>query len=399
MSTSRLSKRIGAIAESATMAVDKKAKALKAAGEPVIGFGAGEPDFATPAHIVEAAVEACNNPASHKYTPAGGIPALKEALIEKTERDSKWRPDISQILVTNGGKHAVYNSCAVLLDPGDEVLLPAPYWTTYPESIALAGGKTIPLMTDISNEFRVTVDQLEEARTEKTKALMFVSPSNPTGSVYPKEEMEAIGRWCVENNIWVIADEIYEHLTYDDHEHHSIRSLVPELAGSCLIVNGVAKTYAMTGWRVGWMIGPEDAIKAATNLQSHATSNVANVSQQAALAAVSGDLSAVKEMRSAFDRRRQTMTEMLRQIDGVQVIAPQGAFYAYPDLTAFLGKDIGGQVAQSTSELAGIILDQAQVAIVPGEAFGTPGYARLSFALGDDDLVEGINRISQLLSN
>ena len=399
MSTSRLSKRIGAIAESATMAVDKKAKALKAAGEPVIGFGAGEPDFATPAHIVQAAVEACNNPASHKYTPAGGIPALKEALIEKTERDSKWRPDISQILVTNGGKHAVYNSCAVLLDPGDEVLLPAPYWTTYPESIALAGGKTIPLMTDISNEFRVTVDQLEAARTEKTKALMFVSPSNPTGSVYPKEEMEAIGRWCVENNIWVIADEIYEHLTYDDHEHHSIRSLVPELADSCLIVNGVAKTYAMTGWRVGWMIGPEDAIKAATNLQSHATSNVANVSQQAALAAVSGDLSAVEEMRSAFDRRRQTMTEMLRQIDGVHVIAPQGAFYAYPDLTAFLGKDIGGQVAQSTSELAGIILDQAQVAIVPGEAFGTPGYARLSFALGDDDLVEGINRISQLLSN
>ena len=331
MSTSRLSKRIGAIAESATMAVDKKAKALKAAGEPVIGFGAGEPDFATPEHIVEAAVEACNNPASHKYTPAGGIPALKEALVEKTERDSKWRPDISQILVTNGGKHAVYNSCAVLLDPGDEVLLPAPYWTTYPESIALAGGKTIPLMTDISNEFRITVDQLEAARTEKTKALMFVSPSNPTGSVYPKEEMEAIGRWCVENNIWVIADEIYEHLTYDDHEHHSIRSLVPELADSCLIVNGVAKTYAMTGWRVGWMIGPEDAIKAATNLQSHATSNVANVSQQAALAAVSGDLLAVEEMRSAFDRRRQTMTKMLRQIDGVQVIAPQGAFYAYPD--------------------------------------------------------------------
>ncbi len=399
MSTSRLSKRIGAIAESATMAVDKKAKALKAAGEPVIGFGAGEPDFATPQHIVEAAVEACKNPASHKYTPAGGIPVLKEALVEKTERDSNWRPDVSQILITNGGTHAVYNSCAVLLDPGDEVLLPAPYWTTYPESIALAGGATVPIMTDISNEFRVTVDQLEEARTEKTKALMFVSPSNPTGSVYPKEEMEAIGRWCVENEIWVIADEIYEHLTYDGHEHHSIRSLVPELADSCLIVNGVAKTYAMTGWRVGWMIGPEDVIKAATNLQSHATSNVANVSQQAALAAVSGDLSAVEEMRSAFDRRRQTMTEMLKQIDGIQVIAPQGAFYAYPDLTAFLGKDIGGQVAQSTSELAGIILDQAQVAIVPGEAFGTPGYARLSFALGDDDLVEGINRISQLLTN
>ena len=399
MSASRLSQRVGAIAESATMAVDKKAKSLKAAGEPVIGFGAGEPDFPTPEHIVKAAVEACENPASHKYTPAGGLPALKEALVIKTERDSKWRPDPSQILITNGGKHAVYNSCAVLLNPGDEVILPAPYWTTYPESIALAGGKTVPVMTDISNEFRVTVEQLEAVKTNRTKALMFVSPSNPTGAVYPREEMEAIGKWCLENNVWVIADEIYEHLTYDGHEHHSIRSLIPELADTCLIVNGVAKTYAMTGWRVGWMLGPEDAIKAATNLQSHATSNVANVSQQAALAAVAGDLSAVQEMRSAFDRRRQTMTQMLKQIERIKVIPPQGAFYAYPDLTAFLGKDINGEVAQTTSELAGIILDQAQVAIVPGEAFGTPGYARLSFALGDEDLKEGIERIADLLSS
>lgn len=399
MSASRLSQRVGAIAESATMAVDKKAKSLKAAGEPVIGFGAGEPDFPTPEHIVKAAVEACENPTSHKYTPAGGLPALKEALVIKTERDSKWRPDPSQILITNGGKHAVYNSCAVLLNPGDEVILPAPYWTTYPESIALAGGKTVPVMTDISNEFRVTVEQLEAVKTNRTKALMFVSPSNPTGAVYPREEMEAIGKWCLENNVWVIADEIYEHLTYDGHEHHSIRSLIPELADTCLIVNGVAKTYAMTGWRVGWMLGPEDAIKAATNLQSHATSNVANVSQQAALAAVAGDLSAVQEMRSAFDRRRQTMTQMLKQIEGIKVIPPQGAFYAYPDLTAFLGKDINGEVAQTTSELAGIILDQAQVAIVPGEAFGTPGYARLSFALGDEDLKEGIERIADLLSS
>ena len=399
MSASRLSQRVGAIAESATMAVDKKAKSLKAAGEPVIGFGAGEPDFPTPEHIVKAAVEACENPASHKYTPAGGLPALKEALVIKTERDSKWRPDPSQILITNGGKHAVYNSCAVLLNPGDEVILPAPYWTTYPESIALAGGKTVPVMTDISNEFRVTVEQLEAVKTNRTKALMFVSPSNPTGAVYPREEMEAIGKWCLENNVWVIADEIYEHLTYDGHEHHSIRSLIPELADTCLIVNGVAKPYAMPGWRVGWMLGPEDAIKAATNLQSHATSNVANVSQQAALAAVAGDLSAVQEMRSAFDRRRQTMTQMLKQIEGIKVIPPQGAFYAYPDLTAFLGKDINGEVAQTTSELAGIILDQAQVAIVPGEAFGTPGYARLSFALGDEDLKEGIERIADLLSS
>ncbi len=397
MTSNRLSQRIGAIAESATMAVDKKAKALKAAGEPVIGFGAGEPDFATPPHIVEAAVEACLNPASHKYTPAGGLPVLKEALVEKTERDSGWRPTASQFLITNGGKHAVYNSCAVLLDPGDEVLLPAPYWTTYPESIALAGGVAVPLLTDTAAGFKVTVDQLEAARTERTKALMFVSPSNPTGAVYSLEEIQAIGRWCVEHGIWVIADEIYEHLTYDGHEHHSIRAAVPELADTCLIVNGVAKTYAMTGWRVGWMIGPEDAIKAATNLQSHATSNVANVSQYAALAAVSGDLSAVVEMRAAFDRRRVVMTQMLQAIDGVEMLVPQGAFYAYPDLSAFLGREIAGRVANSTSELAAIILDVAQVAIVPGEAFGTPGYARLSFALGDDDLVEGVSRIADLL--
>jgi aspartate aminotransferase len=397
MTSNRLSQRIGAIAESATMAVDKKAKALKAAGEPVIGFGAGEPDFATPPHIVEAAVEACLNPASHKYTPAGGLPVLKEALIEKTERDSGWRPTASQFLITNGGKHAVYNSCAVLLDPGDEVLLPAPYWTTYPESIALAGGVAVPLLTDTAAGFKVTVDQLEAARTDRTKALMFVSPSNPTGAVYSLEEIQAIGRWCVEHGIWVIADEIYEHLTYDGHEHHSIRAAVPELADTCLIVNGVAKTYAMTGWRVGWMIGPEDAIKAATNLQSHATSNVANVSQYAALAAVSGDLSAVVEMRSAFDRRRVVMTQMLQAIDGVEMLVPQGAFYAYPDLSAFLGREIAGRVATTTSELAAIILDVAQVAIVPGEAFGTPGYARLSFALGDDDLVEGVSRIADLL--
>ncbi|MBT3247434.1 MAG: pyridoxal phosphate-dependent aminotransferase [Actinobacteria bacterium] len=397
MTSNRLSQRIGAIAESATMAVDKKAKALKAAGEPVIGFGAGEPDFATPPHIVEAAVEACLNPASHKYTPAGGLPVLKEALVEKTERDSGWRPTASQFLITNGGKHAVYNSCAVLLDPGDEVLLPAPYWTTYPESIALAGGVAVPLLTDMAAGFKVTVDQLEAARTERTKALMFVSPSNPTGAVYSLEEIQAIGRWCVEHGIWVIADEIYEHLTYDGHEHHSIRAAVPELADTCLIVNGVAKTYAMTGWRVGWMIGPEDAIKAATNLQSHATSNVANVSQYATLAAVSGDLSAVAEMRSAFDRRRVVMTQMLQAIDGVEMLVPQGAFYAYPDLSAFLGREIAGRVANSTSELAAIILDVAQVAIVPGEAFGTPGYARLSFALGDDDLVEGVSRIADLL--
>ena len=399
MSTERLSRRISAIAESATMAVDAKAKALKAAGEPVIGFGAGEPDFATPAHIVEAAVAACLDPANHKYTPAGGLLDLREALVDKTERDSGWRPEVAEVLVTNGGKHAVYNTCATLLNPGDEVLLPAPYWTTYPESIALAGGTAVPLSTDTASGFRVTVDQLEEARTPATKALMFVSPSNPTGAVYPADEMEAIGRWAVEHDIWVIADEIYEHLIYDDHVHHSMRALVPELADHFVAVNGVAKTYAMTGWRVGWMIGPTDLIRAASNLQSHGTSNVANVSQRAALAAVTGDLTAVEEMRASFDRRRRRMVELLRAIDGVDLLTPQGAFYAFPDLTAFLGREIGGRVATTTSELATIILEEAKVAIVPGEAFGAPGYARLSFALGDDDLGEGLTRMGDLLTS
>ncbi|MBC8364305.1 MAG: pyridoxal phosphate-dependent aminotransferase [Actinobacteria bacterium] len=397
MSPSPLSRRISAIAPSATMAVDARAKALRAAGEPVIGFGAGEPDFATPDHIVEAAVAACRDTANHRYTPAGGLAVLKEALAEKTERDSAWRPDVSEILVTNGGKHAVYNACATVVDPGDEVLLPAPYWTTYPESIALAGGVPVVLPTDTASGFRVTVEQLEAARTGRTKALMFVSPSNPTGAVYPAEEIAAIGRWAVEHGIWVITDEIYEHLVYDGHEHHSIRALVPEIADTCLVVNGVAKTYAMTGWRVGWLLGPARAIKAATNLQSHATSNVSNVSQMAALAAVSGGLDDVVMMRGSFDRRRRNMVEMLRAIDGVELMTPQGAFYAFPDLSAFLGRTIAGRTPETTVDLAALLLDEAKVAIVPGEAFGAPGYARLSFALGDDDLGEGLTRIADFL--
>tara|TARA_Y100001970_G_scaffold19604_1_gene22197 strand:- start:1021 stop:2166 length:1146 start_codon:yes stop_codon:yes gene_type:complete len=381
------------------MAVTNKARVLREAGEPVIGFGAGEPDFPTPDHIVEAAIAACREPSNHRYGPASGLPELREALVDKTERDSKWRPETSQILITNGGKHAVYNSCAALIDPGDEVLLPAPYWTTYPEAIALAGGITVEVPTDIESEFKVTVEQLEAATTAATKALFFVSPSNPTGAVYSAEEIIAIGQWAIERGIWIIADEIYEHLTYEGHEHHSIRALLPEIDDQCLIVNGVAKTYAMTGWRVGWMIGPTDVISAAGNLQSHATSNVANVSQRAALAAVSGDLEDVIRMRESFDRRRRTMTEMLNSIDGVRLLETQGAFYAFPDLSAFYDRDIAGKKAQNTLELAAIILEEAKVAIVPGEAFGSPGYARLSFALGDEDLEEGLTRIIKLLNN
>jgi aspartate aminotransferase len=394
----RVSRRVSAIAESATLAVDAKAKALKAAGEPVIGFGAGEPDFPTPAAIVEAAVEACREPRNHKYTPAGGLPELKEAIAAKTLRDSGVEAVASEVLVTNGGKHAVYNTFATLLDPGDEVLLPAPYWTTYPEPIRLAGGVPVVLTTDETSGFRVTIDQLDAAVTDRTKALMFVSPSNPTGAVYPPDEVEAIGRWALERGVWVITDEIYEHLTYGEHRFSSMPALVPALRSRCVVLHGVAKTYAMTGWRVGWMIGPPDVIKAATNLQSHATSNVANVSQRAALAAVSGDLTAVAEMREAFDRRGRTMHKLLTGIDGVSCLEPQGAFYSFPNLSHYLGRPIRGRTATTTVELCTLLLDEAKVAIVPGEAFDAPGYARLSYALGDDDLGEGCRRIADLLA-
>ena len=394
----RVSRKIASITESATLAVDAKAKALHAAGENVIGFGAGEPDFPTPEHIVEAAVHACRDPRSHKYTPAAGLPALRDAIAAKTVRDSGYACEAAQVLVTNGGKHAVYNSFQTLLDPGDEVILPAPYWTTYPEAIALADGVPVVLPTTEETQFRVTIDHLDAARTKRTKAIVFVSPSNPTGSVYTPAEVEAIARWAVHNDIWVITDEIYEHLTYGDHVFSSMPALVPEIADMCVVLNGVAKTYAMTGWRVGWMIGPRDVIAAATNLQSHSTSNVANVSQLAALAAVSGDLSAVAEMRTAFDRRGKLMHRLLEAIPGVTCMEPQGAFYCFPNFTGVLGREIGGRMVTSTLELCEVLLDQAKVAIVPGEAFGAPGYARLSFALGDDDLGEGVGRIAQALA-
>ncbi|HEX7096555.1 MAG TPA: pyridoxal phosphate-dependent aminotransferase [Acidimicrobiales bacterium] len=397
MPIERISRRVSAITESATLAVDAKAKAMRAAGKPVIGFGAGEPDFPTPQHIVDAAVEACRDPKNHRYSPTAGLPELREAIVAKTLRDSGWRTTADRVLVTNGGKHAVYNTFEALLNPGDEVLLPAPYWTTYPEPIALAGAKAVVLPTDASVGFKVTVDQLEAARTPATKALVFVSPSNPTGAVYSREETEAIGRWALEHGIWVVTDEIYEHLVYGDREFHSIATLVPELDDRLVVLNGVAKTYAMTGWRVGWMIGPPDLIKAATNLQSHSTSNVANVSQRAAIAALTGDLSAVAKMREAFDRRRVRMHAMLNEIDGVLCPEPEGAFYAFPSFEGVLGRTIAGRTASNTVELAEIILDEANVAVVPGEAFGAPGYFRLSFALADDDLTEGITRIADLI--
>ncbi len=398
MTRPRISARISAISESATLAVDAKAKAMKADGRPVIGFGAGEPDFPTPDYIVAAAIEACRNPRFHKYTPAGGLPELKQAIAEKTRRDSGFEVDASQVLVTNGGKQAVYEAFATLLDPGDEVLVVAPYWTTYPEAIKLAGGVQVDVVTDETTGYLASVEQLEAARTERTKVLLFVSPSNPTGAVYSPEQVEEIGRWAAEHGLWVVTDEIYEHLIYGDATFTSIATAVPELRDHVLVLNGVAKTYAMTGWRVGWLIGPKDVVKAATNLQSHATSNVSNVAQVAALAAVSGDLSAVARMREAFDRRRQTMVRMLNEIPGVVCPEPFGAFYVYPSVKALLGKEIRGRRPQTSAELAELILEEAEVALVPGEAFGTPGYFRLSYALGDDDLVEGVSRLAKLLA-
>ena len=395
---SRISSRIAAIAESATLAVDAKAKALKAAGRPVIGFGAGEPDFPTPDYIVSAAANAAAVPANHRYTPTPGLPDLRDAIVAKTKRDSNYEITADQVLVTNGGKQSVYQAFATIIDPGDEVILPSPFWTTYPECIKLAGGKAVEVFADESQNYLVSVEQLEAARTPKTKALLFCSPSNPTGSVYSPEQVKAIGEWALKNNVWIIADEIYEHLLYDGAKAPSMPVVVPGLADSTIIINGVAKTYAMTGWRVGWMIGPKDVIKAATNLQSHLTSNVSNVSQRAAIAALTGDLSAVHKMGEAFDRRRKLIVGLLNEIPGFECPMPTGAFYVYPSVKGALGKTIRGKVAKTSAELATLILEEVEVAAVPGEAFGPSGYLRFSYALGDEDIVEGIGRIKKLIT-
>ncbi len=395
---SRVSLRAASVSESATLAVDAKAKALRASGEQVIGFGAGEPDFPTPGPIVEAAVAACHDPVNHRYSPAAGLPELRQAVAEKTRRDSGFDVAASQVLITNGGKQAVAHAFAALVDPGDEVLVPAPYWTTYPEAIALAGGVPVPVVTGEDQGFKATVEDLERRRTPRTKVLLFVSPSNPTGAVYDRAEMEAVGRWAASEGLWVVTDEIYEHLVYGSARHHSLPVVVPDLVDRCVVLNGVAKTYAMTGWRVGWLIGPPDVVKAATNIQSHTTSNVANVSQRAALAAVSGGLEAVAEMRQAFDRRRKTMVGMLRDTKGVTCVEPDGAFYAYPSVKDLLGRTLRGRRPASSLELAELCIEEVKVAAVPGEAFGTPGYFRLSYALGDDDMVEGLSRLQDLFA-
>lgn len=394
----RVSARLAAINESATLAVDSKAKALKAAGRPVIGFGAGEPDFPTPAHVVEAALEAVRDPRNHRYTPATGLPELREAIAAKALADTGREISPADVVVTNGGKQAVFQAFSAIVDPGDEVILPAPYWTTYPEVIRFAGGTPVEVFAGADQDYKVSVEQLEAARTPATKAMLLCSPSNPTGSIYSPEEIRAIGQWALENGIWVITDEIYERLTYDGVRMSYLLGEVPEMADRTIVLNGVAKTYAMTGWRVGWMYGPSDVIKAAANLQSHMTSNVSNVPQRAAIAALTGPQDVVDEMREAFDRRRKTIVSMLSEIEGMKVPTPQGAFYVYPDVTALFGRDIRGRVANNSTDLATIILEEAEVAVVPSEAFGPTGYLRFSYALSDEDLVEGITRVQNLLA-
>ncbi len=397
MST-RLSHLLEGLSPSATLAVDAKAKALKAAGEPVIGYGAGEPDFPTPAHIVEAASKACFDVANHKYTPTAGLPELREAIAKKTLRDTGLSIKPSQVLVTNGGKHAVATAYMTLLNPGDEVLIPAPFWTTYPEAVYLTGAKPVAVPTSEANGFRVTVEDLEKHRTPKTKLLTFVSPSNPTGAVVAPEEVAAIGRWAAEHDIWVLADEIYEHLVYGSAKNVSMPVVAPELGDRWVVVNGVAKTYAMTGWRVGWMVGPQDVMDTAITYQSQTTSNISNISQRAAIAALDGDLSAVLEMREAFDRRRQIMTRMLNEIDGITCAEPEGAFYCFANIQGLLGRPISGRVSETSAELSSYLLEAVKIAVVPGEAFGAPGFVRLSYALNDGELVEGLERVAQFVA-
>jgi len=395
----KISLRLAAIEESATLAITAKAKALRAAGEPVIGFGAGEPDFATPDHIVEAAIAACRMPSAHKYSPAAGLPDLRAKIAEVTARDAGFAVEPGQVVVTNGAKFAIFSALAAVLDPGDEVLMPAPYWVTYPEAIALSGGTMVPIDTDIESGFRVSVDQLEAARTDQTKALIFVSPSNPTGAIYAPDQIAEIGRWAAEHDIWVVTDEIYQYLIYGDTPFASMPVVAPEAADRCLVVNGVSKTYAMTGWRVGWLIAPPEIATAVTRFQSHATSNVDNIAQHAALAALSGGLGPVEEMRGAFDRRRKVMHRMLSEVPGMETPEPEGAFYAFPSVDGLLGKPLGGRTAETSMDLAALLLEEIKIAVVPGEAFGAPGYLRFSFALGDDDIIEGLERLQTLVGS
>jgi aspartate aminotransferase len=390
----RISERLAALGASPTMAITMRAAELRAEGVPVIGFGAGEPDFPTPEHIVAAAQEAAADPRNHRYSPARGLPELREAVAATTTAETGLDVDPGQVTITNGAKGAVYGAMAALLDPGDEVLLPAPYWVSYPAAAELFGATVVTVSTTAADRFRVTPDRLEAARSSRTRLLVFCSPGNPTGMVYTDDEMAAIGEWAVRHGVWVLTDEIYRSFVFGESAFSSMPVTAPDTASRCVVVDGVAKTFAMTGWRVGWLIAPPEVADAVGRLQSHSTSNVSNVSQRAALAALTGPRESVAAMLTAFDRRRRTMFDMVSSVDGVTCLEPEGAFYAFPSVEGLLGRPLGQRHSSTAAELAEALLEEARIAVVPGEAFGTSGHLRLSFALGDDELVEGLERFA-----
>jgi aspartate aminotransferase len=396
--TDGISRRVSVISESATLAMDRRAKELSAAGERVISFAAGEPDLATPPEVVEAAVQACRDPKMHHYTPSAGLPELRAVIAEKTSRETGTQVSAANVLVTSGTKQAVAHGFATLLDPGDEVLIPSPYWVTFPEAVALAGGFPVVVPTDEGRGFRVSVEQLEEHLTPRTKALLFVSPSNPTGAVYTEALMAEIGSWAAERGIWVVSDEIYEKFTYGEARFHSMAAVSPDLAERTLRFNGTSKSYAMTGWRVGWLIGPEAVVTAATNLHSHVCGNINNVGQRAALAALRSGSASVEQMREVFAKRRDAILHGLAQLPGIECPPPDGAFYVFPSVEGLLGRTIAGHRVETSEQLAAVFLDEARVAVVPGEAFGCAGHLRFSYALSDELLEEGISRLQQLLT-
>ncbi|MGH3650057.1 MAG: pyridoxal phosphate-dependent aminotransferase [Acidimicrobiia bacterium] len=389
----RVSRRLAGLTGSATLAINSRAREMAAAGRDVISFGAGEPDFPTPEHIVLAATRAAADPSNHHYTANLGLASLRTAVADYTKRYSGVDVAIDQILVTNGAKQAIFQTFAALLDPGDEVLLPAPHWVTYPSGIELAGGVPVSVPTTMEAAFKVTVDDLDLHLTPSTKLVVLVSPSNPTGAVYTADETRVIGEWAEQHDIWVVADEIYQRLVYGTEEVAPSVAAVTKGLDNFVLVNGVAKSFAMTGWRVGWMIGPPDLVGAAARHQSHATGNVNNIAQMAAVEALTGPQDTVVTMREAFDKRRQRMLSMLATAPGVDCSEPEGAFYVFPRVVNLLNDR-----HPTSAALAEALLDEAGIAVVPGESFGTPGFVRLSYALSDDDLERGVSRMLAMFS-
>ena len=383
------------IKPSGTMAISNKSRELKSQGKPVIGFGAGEPDFPSPDYVVDAAIKAAADPKNHKYSPAAGLESLRQIIAKTTKDYSGFEINSDNVIVSNGGKQSILTAFLSILDPGDEVIIPAPYWTTYPEAVKIAGGTPVFIETEKSNNFKVTVEQLEKSKSKNTKMLVWCSPSNPTGVVYSKEEAEEIYEWIFKNDLWILSDELYEHLVYEGETSPSPAIYDPELKNT-IIVNGVSKSYSMTGWRVGWLIGNKSVIGLGKKIQSQATSNVSNVSQLAAEAALLNGLEVTNEMKIAFNRRRLFATEKIKSIPNLNVVDSTGAFYLFVDVSHYCS---GKNGLNTSEEFCDWLLENYFIAFVPGEVFGTPGFMRLSYALSDEDLDNGLSRLSEAIDN